>query len=47
MYSIMIRVEDRTLTYRKGLPLQIVTWIEICLVGTHTTFCYIYYSYCL
>ena len=33
--------EDCTLTY-KGLHLQIVTWMEGCLIGTHTTSSNIY-----
>ena len=34
-------VEGCTLTYN-GLLLQIVTWMESCLIGTHTTSSYIY-----
>ena len=35
-----LRVEVRTLTYN-GLLLQIVIWMEGCVIGTHTTSSYI------
>ena len=41
MVYLRLRVEDRTLTYN-GLLLQIVTWMESCLIGTQTTSPYIY-----
>ena len=39
----MLRVEDRNLTYN-CLLLQIVTWMESCLIGTHLTSSYIYFQ---
>ena len=36
-----LHVEDRTLTYN-CLLLQIVTWMDSCLIGTNTTSSYIY-----
>ena len=41
LYSLLFCAEDRTLTYN-GLLLQIVPWMETCLIGTHTTSSHIY-----